>query len=219
MCCTWRTLAAASSLAAAAVLSAANALGAAELPTVTIPAGTAVDLLLQTPLSSDTARAGDRFSAKTARPLRVGGRTALPAGTTVRGVVSLVLSLRDGARSGVLGLRLVGIEWPGGAGSQRISADLTGLRQDDRPPIGEEAEEAERVHAVLVGQTCAADGRARILVGDDLDQEYARTTLGGTDAVVEAGVLISVELDRPLTVRSLAAPTADEKTLATVPDY
>jgi hypothetical protein len=53
-----------------------------------IPVGTEFDVRLQTPLSSETATVEQRFEATTAADIMQNGRVLVPAGSTVRGVVS-----------------------------------------------------------------------------------------------------------------------------------
>lgn len=57
---------------------------------IEIPTGTQMDVRLQNALSSGTAQAEDRFEATTLMDLVIGGRTAIPAGAVMRGVVSSV---------------------------------------------------------------------------------------------------------------------------------
>jgi hypothetical protein len=58
--------------------------------TVEIPSGTEVDVRLQNTLSSGTAQVEDRFEGTTLVDLNVSGRTAIPAGSVMRGVVTAV---------------------------------------------------------------------------------------------------------------------------------
>lgn len=62
--------------------------------TIVVPAGTALIATLETPLSTATNTSGDSFVARTLDAIIVNGRTAFPAGATVRGV------LRDVQASG-----------------------------------------------------------------------------------------------------------------------
>jgi hypothetical protein len=55
-----------------------------------IPAGTEVDVRLQSPLDSGTAHVEDRFDATTVADLIIDERTVVPAGSLVRGVVTSV---------------------------------------------------------------------------------------------------------------------------------
>ncbi len=55
-----------------------------------VPVGTEMDVRLQERLSSDTTKVEDRFTATTMVDLSVNGRTVIPAGSVVRGVVTSV---------------------------------------------------------------------------------------------------------------------------------
>ena len=55
-----------------------------------IPSGTEIDVRLTNTLSSSTAQVEDRFEGTTLVDLTVNGRTAIPAGSIVRGVVTAV---------------------------------------------------------------------------------------------------------------------------------
>jgi hypothetical protein len=66
----------------------------ATFATLVIPDGTSVVASLDTRLSTATNRAGDSFGATTTEPILVGGRTAVPAGARIQGV------LRDVEASG-----------------------------------------------------------------------------------------------------------------------
>jgi len=55
-----------------------------------VPAGTEIDVRLQNSLNSGTAKVEDRFEATTLVDLNVEGRTLLPAGSVMRGVVTAV---------------------------------------------------------------------------------------------------------------------------------
>jgi len=58
--------------------------------TVEIPTGTEVDVRLQNSLNSGTTQVEDRFEGTTLVDLNVNGRTAIPAGSVMRGVVTAV---------------------------------------------------------------------------------------------------------------------------------
>ena len=53
-----------------------------------IPAGTQLNIRLQTPLSSASARGGESFSSMLDEPVMGGGKTALPRGSLVTGSVT-----------------------------------------------------------------------------------------------------------------------------------
>jgi hypothetical protein len=56
----------------------------------TIPAGTEIDVRIQTELTSDTAQVEDRFEATTVVDLYEGERVLIPAGSVMRGIVTSV---------------------------------------------------------------------------------------------------------------------------------
>lgn len=62
--------------------------------TLVIPAGTNIVASLQTPLSTKTSQTGDHFQASTVSAIVVNGRTVVPAGAQIHGV------LRDVQASG-----------------------------------------------------------------------------------------------------------------------
>jgi hypothetical protein len=57
---------------------------------VVVPVGTQMDVRLQTPLNSGTAKIEQRFEATTILDLKIGDALPIPAGTVVRGFVSSV---------------------------------------------------------------------------------------------------------------------------------
>jgi hypothetical protein len=69
-----------------------------------VPPGTEVDVRLQQPLSSRNAQPEDRFEATTAVDVENDGRTLIPAGSTVRGVVQAVNKAGRVDRKGSLDL-------------------------------------------------------------------------------------------------------------------
>lgn len=62
----------------------------ARFETLVIPNGTSVVASLDTRLSTETAQTGDPFGATTIEPIIVGGRTVVPAGAQIHGVLSEV---------------------------------------------------------------------------------------------------------------------------------
>ena len=59
---------------------------------ITIPEGTTLPLLLETAISSETIRAGDRVVAKLGEDVRVGEKVVVPAGSEVRGRVTAAVA-------------------------------------------------------------------------------------------------------------------------------
>ncbi len=65
---------------------------APEVVSVTVPAGTELDLEITTPLSSETSQPGDGFAARVVADVVVDGKSVIPAGTVVEGFVRDVQS-------------------------------------------------------------------------------------------------------------------------------
>jgi len=90
------------------VLLVALALAGAKLAdrseTVTLPAGTTIQVSLAHAISSDQAKSGDDFEATVASPVIVDGKTAIPQGSEVQG--RLVDARESGRLKGVARLRL-----------------------------------------------------------------------------------------------------------------
>src|SRR5262249_23598456 len=98
---------------------------------VTIPAGTALPVVLDTTIGSDISRIEQPVRGHLARAIAVGGHAVLPAGSSVRGVVT------DAKRSGrVKGLAHVA------------------MRFDTLTPRGDE--ERYRIHTASIGRTAPA---------------------------------------------------------------
>jgi hypothetical protein len=76
--------------AAAAPRGAAGASTAAQRASLEVPSGTEMDVRLSNTLNSGTAKVEDRFEGTTLVDVNVNGRTAIPAGSVVRGVVTAV---------------------------------------------------------------------------------------------------------------------------------
>jgi hypothetical protein len=76
----------------------------------TIPAGTRVTIRTGSPINSGTAQAGQTFEGSLARNLVVGGKTIAPAGSTVRGKVTLAKSSGRLHAPGQLAIRLTSIQ-------------------------------------------------------------------------------------------------------------
>jgi hypothetical protein len=172
---------------------------AAAADSLTVAKGTIVDLTLEQGLDSSTARVGDTFKAKLIQPLYAEGQSVLPAGSIVHGTVDSVKSVRDGARSGYIGIRFVRMELPNGE-TRDIDAKLISLRKQDKDrhvPVAAASPSStgRNTDVVLIGQSTTADGRAHTLVGENAAEGYSRTSLSEGDVSVAAGTVVSMEFD------------------------
>ena len=101
---------------------------------VTIPVGSVVPLRMDTALSSNSSRVGDRFTATVFRSVVIDGRTALPEGTKVEGHVT---GISAGERSRGRGAIAVGFDTIALPNSNAIPIDatLTTLNEGERSKI------------------------------------------------------------------------------------
>ena len=162
-----------------------------------VPVGQEMDLRLQTALSSATATAEQRFEATTAVDLLQGSRVLVPAGSTVRGVVSKVQKAGNIDRTGSLSLafdRIVvdGREYPMRAMATEVF-ESKGIR-DEGKTVGT----AGAVGAIVGGIIGGVKGA---LLGAIVGTGGVIAATEGKDVELEPGTIIRVRLDTPLELR------------------
>jgi hypothetical protein len=164
-----------------------------------IDQGTALEVRLETPLSSATARPEDRVRATLARPVLEDGRVAIRSGARLEGVVTSAEKADRPARGGKLELSF----------DRLILADGTSL--DLRTRIVEIKEDtgnretAQRagLGAALGGILGAViGGRKGAVVGVLAGGSGGAISSKGDEVELPAGTVLTLELQRPLDVRS-----------------
>jgi tRNA A-37 threonylcarbamoyl transferase component Bud32 len=81
---------------------------------VTVPPGTRLRLAVAEPLSSETALAGDGFTADSTSPVRIEGVEAVPSGVRFQGSVTEAAPAKDSEGRGRMTLELVSVQLPDG---------------------------------------------------------------------------------------------------------
>ena len=162
-----------------------------------VPVGTELDVRLQSSLSSDTAQVEDRFEATTMVDVRNDARVLIPAGSTMRGVVSGVERAGRLDRSASLTLTFDQVTIAGRA--YPLRATLTnaleaGGYKQDAGKIGIGAAVGAIIGGIIGGGQGALTG---ILIGGG--GVVAATE--GKDVELPAGTVLRVRLDAPLTIR------------------
>jgi hypothetical protein len=163
---------------------------------VDVPDGTQIQLRLEEPLSSRTARQEDHVVATVAEPvLGEGGadRPAIPAGTEVRGVVESVQRAERPSKGGRLDVSfesLVLDERPVDIDARVVEMKEGGI-DERRAGLG-----------ALIGGVLGAviDGKKGALVGAILGGGGAVIASAGEEVELPAGTLLTVRLERPLRV-------------------
>jgi len=159
-----------------------------------VPVGTEFDVRLQSRLNSGTARVEDRFDATTIVPYERNGRTLVPAGSVMRGVVSSVTPASRGInRKGELTLVFDRFTIEGRTYSIRATVMQALQGEGDTGRVAAGAGVGAIIGGILGGMRGALTG---ILIGG-----------GGTIAATEGnevdlapGTVLRVRLDAPLDV-------------------
>ena len=111
---------------------------------VTVPGGTVVPLRMETGLSSNSSRVGDRFTATVLRSVLVDGRTALPEGVKVEGHVTGISSGDRGRGQGSIAVTFDRIVLANGS-AMPIDATLTPLSEEGRRRMEQDVRSQEGV--------------------------------------------------------------------------
>lgn len=162
---------------------------------ITVPRGTELRLTLDQELGPAASAEGDRFTARVAEPVTVGGRVAVPRGAVLHG---FVLGVEERAGGGELALRLGFQTVRVRGGVPILSARLLGVRPEVRAVTGDPAEQGGeaagggRIGTVLPGGSTLAGGAGSAVV---LATRDAR-------AVLPRGSEIRIELTAPIRVRT-----------------
>ena len=162
-----------------------------------VPAGQELDVRLGTTLSSKTAKVEQRFESTTVADLRQNGNVLIPAGSTVRGVVSAVDPADRLHRAGSLTLSFDQINVRGRSYQTRAMAtsvfESGGIREETGT-AGIGAGAGAIVGGILGGLKGA-------ILGAVIGAGGAIAATEGKDIELPAGSIIRIRLDAPITVR------------------
>jgi hypothetical protein len=162
-----------------------------------VPSGQEIDVRLERELSSETAQVEDRFNATTVVDLYQGNDVLIPAGSTLRGVVSSVNKATRTDRKGALTVAFDQVTIRGrnypirGTVTQALESE--GIK-GEAVKIGAGAGVGAIIGGILGGAKGALLG---VLIGGG--GTIAATE--GKDAVLPAGTVLRVRFEQPLQVR------------------
>ena len=161
---------------------------------VDVPDGTQIQLRLEEPLSSRTARPEDRVVATVAEPVYGEGdssRPAIPAGTEVRGVVEDVQRAQRPSKGGRLDMSFDSLV----LGNQPVSIDARVVQVKEGG-----IDERRAGLGALIGGVLGAvlDGKKGALVGAIVGGTGAVVASSGEEVELPAGTLLTLRLERPL---------------------
>ena len=162
-----------------------------------IPSGQELDVRLNTTLSSKNATVEQRFDTTTVADLTQNGRVLIPAGSTVRGVVSAVDPADRIHRAGSLTLSFDELTVNGRTYPLRAMATNVfqsgGIRDE-----GTTAGIGAGAGAILGGVLGGVKGA---IIGAIVGGGGAIAATNGTDIELPAGSIIRIRMDQPLTIR------------------
>jgi hypothetical protein len=161
----------------------------------TVPVGTQLDVRLQTPLNSGTAKVEQRFEATTVADITMNGIAVVPAGTLVRGFVSSVRAAGKLERRGSITLSFDEIR-PNDK-SLRLRASV------EQALDGKMAQDAQRIGAgAVIGGIIGGiiGGGKGALVGVLVGGGGTMASTEGSDVDLPLGTLLRIRLDQPLEV-------------------
>jgi len=161
----------------------------------TVPVGTEVDVRLQTPLDSSTAKVEQRFEATTILDIKVNADTVVPAGAVARGFVSSVSPAGRLDRRGNMTLSFDQIMVNQSPVRMRASVEqaIDGKVGQDLTKIGAGAGVGAIIGGLIGGSKGALVG---VLVGGG--GTIASTE--GADVQLPVGTILRIRLDEPLTI-------------------
>lgn len=170
---------------------------------LTVPEGTTVHVTLSSPINSGTSQVGDDLTATTTAEILVDGRVAIPAGSIMRGQVSDVTpatkGLKISEKGGAVALTFNKVTTPAGDSSSMLGS-LTAVAKSDGKTagiIGGSAAGGALLGKILGGHT--KDAAIGAVAGAGIGTGIAAGTKG-TDVKLPAGTVLTITLDRPLTL-------------------
>jgi hypothetical protein len=168
--------------------------------TIIVPAGTELALALATELTTKTAKAGDVVRAELTSDVRVDGKVAIAAGTTVAGQVTNVVS-GSNKIGGVptLGITFDRLELPGGK-DVPISGEITQQGKSDTARDTVKIVGGAAAGAILGHQVKGGD-KGKVLgglLGGAIGAVAAQKT--GTEVKLPAGTALSIALAAPVEI-------------------
>jgi hypothetical protein len=166
-----------------------------------LDSGSVMGLQIENTVSSSTAKLEDRVDARVTRDVRVGGDTAVPAGSRLRGEVTLVEEGSKFRGSARLGIRFHTLVLADGSTvpiqTETIYREGDGMGTRSAAKIGGAAVGGAIIGAILGGGKGAAIGGAA-----GAGAGTAATAAGPrSQAVMQAGSTVTVRLSQPATVR------------------
>jgi len=165
----------------------------------TVPVGTELDVRLQSPLNSGTAKIEERFEATTIVDFEMAKTVVIPAGSTVRGFVSSVRAAGKIDRRGSLTLSFDELRIAEKSYKLRASVvqALDGKMSQDTTRIGAGAVVGGIIGGIIGGGKGALLG---VLVGGG----GTMAATEGADVTLPAGTILRIRLDQTIDIETIS---------------
>jgi len=170
---------------------------------LTVPQGTQMHMTLSTAIGSETSQVGDSLTGTTTNAIMVDGRTAIPAGSIIRGRVAEVTQgtkgLHVSEKGGSVVLAFEKVTTPRGD-SEPMSASLTSMASSTGKTagiIGGSAAGGAILGKILGGST--KDAAIGAVVGGGIGTGIAAGTKG-KELKIPAGTDLTLTLDESLRI-------------------
>src|SRR5688572_22033354 len=165
---------------------------------MTLPEGTEMQVRLDTPLTSRTARPEDRFESTVIRGVLLDNRVAIPAGTKVRGTVVSAEPAERPAKGGKLDLAFNSLQLDDNTRVDVRSRVVSIHENIDRSQTGEKAGMGAALGALLGS---VVGGRRGALLGLIVGGAGGAITTKGEEVELPEGTILTLRTERPVTVQ------------------
>ena len=160
--------------------------------------GTDIQVRLEQSLSSKTARQEDRFEATVAEAVRSGSQVVIPAGSRVRGIVQTAEAAERPSKPGRLDLTFDTLTIPG-VPRMDIRTRVISIKENlDKSDTAKKAGLGALLGAVLGKVVGGTEGA---IIGLVVGAGGAIAATKGDDVELPEGSVLTLRLERPLTVR------------------
>ena len=160
----------------------------------TVPAGKTLDVLLQTLLSSATAKLDQRFEGMVVQDLVMDGQVVVPSGSAVRGFVGSFKTSGQAEHQGQLTLAFDDVR----IGEQvvRLRATVAVVLDPKNQGPGDPA---RTMAAPVIGANSNRGPAA--FTGVAIGNGGTMLSTNGSDVVLPPGVILRIRLERPLEIK------------------
>lgn len=165
---------------------------------MTLPEGTEMQVRLDTPLSSRTARAEDRFEGTVMMPVYVDNRMVIPAGARVRGTVVSAEPAERPVRGGKLDLAFNSLELEDNTRVDIRSRVVSISENIDKSETGQKAGMGAALGALLGS---VIGGKKGALLGIIVGGAGGAITTRGEEVELPEGTILTLRTERPVNLR------------------